>query len=96
MLRRVDKTVARIARTGLIAFWIAAGASFFFEAEGAALFRYAFWAVLAVHAVEFMAFSGQLRRAPGSSAGHFARTLVFGFLHILEVRTAAAGAAEPS
>ena len=84
----MQPTHIRLARTGLVAFWIIAGASFLIESEASAIFRLAFWAVLAIHFVEFLAFSSLFRSSGGSLGSHFARTLVFGFLHILEVRLA--------
>lgn len=84
----MQATQIRLARTGLVAFWIIAFASFFIESDASAIFRLAFWAVLAIHVVEFLAFSSLFRSSRGSLASHFARTLVFGFLHILEVRLA--------
>ena len=84
----MQATHIRLARTGLIAFWIIAVASFFIESEASGLFRLAFWAVLAIHFIEFLAYSSLFRSSGGSLAIHFARTLVFGFLHILEVRLA--------
>jgi len=44
--------------------------------------RTIFFGMLAVHAIEAAAFLPRLRAAGGSLAGHVARTLLFGFLHI--------------
>jgi len=48
-----------------------------------------FWILLAAHALECLVFLPTLRRAPGSLAGHLARTLLFGVLHYQEVRARA-------
>jgi uncharacterized protein YhhL (DUF1145 family) len=84
----MQPTYIRLAKTGLIAFWIIAAGSFLIESEASAIFHLAFWAVLAIHFVEFLAFSSLFRSSRGSLGSHFARTLVFGILHILEVRLA--------
>ena len=47
--------------------------------------RFAFWLMLAAHAVEFSLFSSRLTRAPGPLAAHFLQTMVFGVLHIRSV-----------
>jgi len=86
----MQPTQIRLARTGLIAFWIISAASFFIESEASGIFRLAFWAVLAIHLIEFLAFSSLFRSSGGSLGSHFARTLGFGFLHILELRLAKA------
>ena len=52
-----------------------------------ALCRAVFWGMIAVHAIECLIFLGRLRRAPGPLAGHLARTLLFGFLHVRELPT---------
>jgi len=44
--------------------------------------RTVFFAMLAIHAIEAIAFLPRLRAAGGSLAGHVAQTLLFGFLHV--------------
>jgi uncharacterized protein YhhL (DUF1145 family) len=64
--------------------WLAAAWAFLLP-EGhawAATGRTLFVVMLAVHAVEALAFLPRLRAAGGSLAGHLAQTLLFGFLHV--------------
>lgn len=44
--------------------------------------RTVFLAMLAIHAIEAVAFLPRLRAAGGSLAGHLGQTLLFGFLHV--------------
>jgi len=52
----------------------------------AATGRTIFFAMLAVHGIECLAFLPRLRAAGGSFAGHVAQTLLFGFLHLGPLR----------
>lgn len=63
--------------------------SCFFVATGSTVSlvgRVVFWLMAATHVVECAAFLQMLRRAPGSLSGHLLHTLLFGVLHIQEVR----------
>ena len=54
-----------------------------------------FWVLIITHLVECAAFFPTLRRAPGSLAGHLTRTLLFGFLHVRDVRALSSEDAPP-
>lgn len=58
--------------------------------------RLGFWLMATTHVVECVVFLPRLRRAPKSLAGHLLHTLVFGFLHVREVRAPASREAVPS
>jgi len=64
--------------------WIASAWAFLLPASHAwsATGRSVFLLMLGVHAVEAVAFLPRLRAAGGSLAGHVARTLLFGLLHV--------------
>jgi uncharacterized protein YhhL (DUF1145 family) len=41
------------------------------------------------HVIEFFVYRDKLAKAPGSTGQHFARVLLFGYLHVREARQAA-------
>jgi uncharacterized protein YhhL (DUF1145 family) len=63
--------------------WIWALASFFVAPESSAssVGRIVFWVLVVAHAIECVVFLPKFRRAGGSLPGHFAQTMIFGFLH---------------
>jgi uncharacterized protein YhhL (DUF1145 family) len=48
--------------------------------------RSCFWLLAITHAIESVVFLPRLRSAPGSLVGHLARTMLFGVLHVREIR----------
>ena len=63
--------------------------SCFFIATGSTLSligRSAFWILIVTHVIECAAFFPSLRNAPGPLVGHLARTLIFGFFHLRDLR----------
>lgn len=76
------------SKTIVAAVWILLS-SCFFVATGSTVSlvgRVVFWLMAATHVVECVAFLPMLRRASGSLARHLLHTLLFGVLHIQEVR----------
>jgi hypothetical protein len=55
--------------------------------------RMGFWLMAVTHVVECAVFLPRLRRAQGSLASHLLGTLLFGFLHVRDVRAPTAQAA---
>ena len=73
--------------------------SCFFVATGSTvslLGRLGFWLMATIHMVECAVFLPRLGSAPGSLFDHLLRTLLFGFLHIREVRSLTTQEAPPS
>jgi hypothetical protein len=77
------------AKVVVIAAWILLFSCFFVATGSTASLvgRVGFWLMAATHVVECVVFRPMLRRAPGSLAGHLLHTMLFGVVHIQEVRT---------
>jgi len=73
-----------LGRLLVVLAWLAAAAAFLLPEthRWAATGRMLFFVLLVVHGLEAILFLPRLRAAGGSLAGHVARTLLFGFLHI--------------
>lgn len=72
----------------LLVVWVACSAAFFVDSPAtlARAGRATFVLMALAHAVEFAVFRERFQRAGGSLGRHFLQTLIFGFLHIREVR----------
>jgi uncharacterized protein YhhL (DUF1145 family) len=77
-----------IAKTVVAVVWLLCFSCFFIAPSSTLSFvgRIGFWVLVVTHAVECAAFLPTLRSAPGPLAGHLVRTLLFGFLHVRDVR----------
>lgn len=73
-----------VGRILVVLAWLAAASAFLMPdtSPWAATGRSLFLVLLAVHAIEVVAFLPRLRAAGGSLAGHVVQTLLFGFLHV--------------
>jgi uncharacterized protein YhhL (DUF1145 family) len=75
------------AKTVIVVFWLLFVSCFFISTSSTVSFvgRLLFWLLAVTHVVECAIFLPRLRSAPGSLAGHLARTFLFGFLHVREL-----------
>jgi len=80
-------------RIALLGVWLLLAAAFLVGGDSTLAYyaRIGFWVMAGVHVLECLVFLPLLRRAPGSLGGHLANTLVFGVLHVRELREAEAG-----
>jgi uncharacterized protein YhhL (DUF1145 family) len=76
------------AKAVVLVLWLLFFSCFFVATSSTVCFvgRLGFWLLATTHLVECAVFLPRLRRAPGSLVGHLLRTLLFGFLHVREVR----------
>ena len=65
---------------GLLSFFVVPGSAV--SSAG----RIVFCLLVAIHAVECLAFLPRFRRAGGSLPGHLLQTFAFGFLHVASVK----------
>ncbi len=79
-----------LPKIALLATWAAAAVCLFLPGEGGpvALGRWLFGILAVVHAIECVVFYRLLSDAPGGLASNLLQTLVFGVLHVSEVRAA--------
>ena len=76
-------------KLAVLVIWLLCGAAFFVgDSTLATVGRWVFWILVAAHVVECAVFLPVLRKAPGSLGGNLFQTLVFGILHVQEVREA--------
>ena len=70
-----------------LAFMVIAFSAFFIDSSHGvfALLRVVFWLILATHLIEAAVSLPRLRAAPGSTAGHLLRVMVFGVFHIRDL-----------
>jgi len=74
----------------LLIVWLLCIVSFFLPADftSASLGRAVFWLMGIAHVIECIAFRKVLESAPGTLGHNLVQTLIFGVLHIREVRDA--------
>ena len=75
-------------KAALIVLWLVCFAGFFVQVETtyALVARFAFWGLLIIHAMQWLAFRELLKGSPNSVLGNLTGTLLFGIVHIHEVR----------
>ena len=83
-------------KAALVIFWLVAFACFFVRHETtvALVGRIAFWSMLAIHLIEFVAFRELMRGSANGLFGNLTGTLLFGMFHIQEVRAEVEGKAD--
>ncbi len=82
-------------KIAVIAVWLLLASGFVFAPESglSRITQAGFWLMLVAHGVEFVIFRSVFEGAPGTQAQHLIQTLIFGVVHVREVRAAAAGGA---
>ena len=77
------------------AVWLVTFACFFVQHQTtlALIGRIVFWSLLGIHLIEFLAFRELMRGSKNGLFGNFTGTLLFGMLHIQEVRAEVEGKA---
>ena len=75
-------------KAALIVLWLVCFAGFFVQVETtyALVARFAFWALLIIHGMQWLAFREILKGSSNSVLGNLTGTLLFGIVHIREVR----------
>ncbi len=75
-------------KAALIVLWLVCFAGFFVQVETtyALVARFAFWGLLIIHAMQWLAFRELLKGSSSSALGNLTGTLLFGIVHIHEVR----------
>jgi uncharacterized protein YhhL (DUF1145 family) len=77
-----------LPKAALALLWLVCIAGFFVQIQTTAALvgRIAFWSLLGIHLIEFLAFRELMRGSANGFFGNFTGTLLFGMLHIQEVR----------
>jgi uncharacterized protein YhhL (DUF1145 family) len=77
-----------VAKVVVVIVWLLFLSCFFVDTTSTVSFvgRLGFWLMAITHVVECAVFLPRLRSSPGFLVGHLLRTLLFGFLHVREVR----------
>ena len=80
-------------KAALLALWLACFACFFvgYGTLWAQAGQYLFWGLLIIHTIEWLAFRELLQGSSNGMFGNLAGTLLFGILHINDVRAEVEG-----
>lgn len=84
-----------IKKAALLALWVACAACFFIHNETLLVLsgRVIFIGLAVIHGIEWLAFRDLLKESEYGQLGNLAGTLLFGLLHIQEVRAEVEGRA---